>query len=267
VTCYAPQDFASQADRLTVDIDEHELKKHRGAILLRDGAEYLNSLYLYRASFTQKNWFNPEGKYVKREYPASGPISVYQLVEALSDLLPEDQLIVTGSSGLAIEAFYQTFRNKRGQRIFHTTGMGAMGYGLPAAVGACMANGRKPTVLFESDGSLMFALPTLATIKALNLPITIIVANNGGYASMRATQRNYFEGRYIATGDGIPDIAGLAEKFGITSFNYDPEDSMLGLVGRRDIPQWPRLINVDLLPNEVLSPKFVSAPPLMKAAA
>ena len=264
VTCYAPETFASQARRLTVDIDEAELAKHPGDTLRADACEFLSTLDFHCPDWIKES---PYGKYPKRDYPASGPISHYQLVEALSDILQEGQLIVTGSSGLAVEAFYQTFRNKRGQRIFHTTGLGAMGYGLPSAIGACLAAGRKPTVLFESDGSLMFALPSLATIARLDLPITIIVANNGGYASMRATQRNYFDGRYIATGEGIPDICKVAEQFNIVSFNYEDDPSILGIAGRLNIKQWPRLINVDLLPNEVLSPKFVSAPPLMQAAA
>ena len=142
-----------------------------------------------------------------------------------------------------------------------------MGYGLPAAIGACLGGGRRPTVLFESDGSLMFALPSLATIKRLNLPITIIVANNGGYASMRATQRNYFDGRYIATGEGIPDIAALAMDFGILSTTLKGAFGLSAIGSAAAETDSPCLIDVHLMPNEILSPKFVSAPPLMQVAA
>ena len=71
-----------------------------------------------------------------QSFPTSGPISHYRFVQALSEAVPERELIVTGSSGLAVEVFYQAFANKRGQRVFLTSGLGAMGYGLPAVIGA-----------------------------------------------------------------------------------------------------------------------------------
>ena len=75
-------------------------------------------------------------------------------MDALSEAIPQDTLIATGSSGLAIEFFYAGFRNKSGQRTYLTSGLGSMGYGLPAAVGACLGNGSAPMVAVESDGSL-----------------------------------------------------------------------------------------------------------------
>lgn len=122
-------------------------------------------------------------------------------MDALSDVFPAETLITTGSSGLAVEAFYTVFRNKPGQRVFLTSGLGAMGYGLPAAIGACFANNRNPMIAVESDGSLQLNIQELATLHAFNLPICLIVMNNGGYASIRSTQRNYFKARY-GTGRG-----------------------------------------------------------------
>ena len=258
VTRYMGQECAAQAKRSTVDIDMAELGKHRGSRYLFDSSEYLRLLPPVR----YPDWIPTEGKYLKREYPTSGHLSHYQLVESLSELLPEGQLIVTGSSGLAIEAFYQTFRNKKGQRIFHTTGLGAMGYGLPAAIGACLASGRKPTVLFESDGSLMFSIQNLATIAHLNLPITIIVANNGGYASMRSTQRKYFDSCHIGVGAGIPDLCGLARAFGIRCAVLDSAKTL----GAISVASYPFLFDVRLLENEELSPRYGTPPPMMKAA-
>jgi len=85
-----------------------------------------------------------------------------------------------------------------------------MGYGLPAAIGACLANGSKPMLAVESDGSLQLNLQEFATLAALRLPICLLVMNNGGYASIRNTQRNYFAGRHIGTGPEagllLPDL-------------------------------------------------------------
>ena len=113
-----------------------------------------------------------------------------------------------------MEVFYTVFRNRPGQRVFLTSGLGAMGYGLPAAIGACLANGRRPMVAVESDGSLQLNLQELATLRGQNLPICLVVMNNGGYASIRNTQRNYFEARYVGTGPEaglwMPDLQDLA---------------------------------------------------------
>ena len=117
-------------------------------------------------------------------------ISHYQLMDALSETIPENMIVSTGSSGLAVEAFYTVFRNKAGQRVFLTSGLGAMGYGIPAAIGACFANNKKPMIAIESDGSLQLNIQELATIQAFNLPITLIIMNNDGYASIRNTQKN-----------------------------------------------------------------------------
>ena len=103
--------------------------------------------------------------------------------------------------------------------MFLTSGLGSMGYGLPAAIGACVGYGKRPTVCVESDGSLMLNLQELATLKQLNLPITLLVMNNNGYASIRNTQKNYFNERYIGSnkesGLFIPDFIALAKALGI----------------------------------------------------
>src|SRR5262249_23844622 len=135
-----------------------------------------------------------------KPFPDCGPISSYQLTAVLSEEAPENTLFVTGSSGLAVEVFYTSYFVKPGQRIFLTSGLGAMGYALPALIGGGIANGRKPFIAMEGDGSLMMNLQELSTIVALQLPVRLFVFNNNGYASIRNTQRNYFESRFVGTG-------------------------------------------------------------------
>ena len=94
-----------------------------------------------------------------------------------------------------------------------------MGYGIPASIGACLANKKKPMVLIEGDGSLHQNIQELAVIKKFNLPITIFVFNNKGYASIRNTQKNYFKGRYLGTGPEsnliFPDLKNISSAYGI----------------------------------------------------
>jgi len=196
-------------------------------------------------------------------FPASGPINHYHFVSALSDAIPADTLVATGSSGLAVEVFYTIFRNKPGQRVFLTSGLGSMGYGLPAAIGACLANDKRPMVAVESDGSLQLNLQELATLVAQQLPITLIVMNNGGYASIRNTQRNYFSGRYVGTGPEaglmLPDLEKVAQTYGLPFLRIDDVDKLSGLADALRHPG-PRLIEVMLTPDETLSPKVAALP-------
>jgi len=185
-------------------------------------------------------------------------------MDILSDVIPENTLISTGSSGLAVEAFYTVFRNKLGQRVFLTSGLGAMGYGLPAAIGACFANGKKPIVAIESDGSLQLNIQELATIQAFNLPITLVIMNNDGYASIRNTQKNYFNERYIGTGPEsgliIPSLDKLARVYDFSYVKVENISELNDKLSKNIISSYPSIIDVHLIKNETLTPKVSALP-------
>lgn len=268
VTAHAPENFAPHAKRVLVDIEENELARMPGGLRVHsDAALFLSALLQHsprsapdRGAWLERiaRWKETYGPLASRDLPERGVPSHYQLVDALSDILPEDAVIATGSSGLAVEAFYSCFRNKPGQRIFLTSGLGAMGYGLPAAIGAHYATGG-PVVLYESDGSLMFNIQELATVK--NLPITVIVANNEGYASIRNTQRNYF-GRFIASGwtSGVvmPNLLQVAYSFGVNAAYIDDVTDLKRGLEFAFAEKRPILVDVRLMQNESLSPKVES---------
>lgn len=230
ITAYSPQGFARKARKVVVDVDANELARHAmsvDAAVCADAHEFLQAwsknlppigsidAWRSRCSDWKQRYTPLDG----RTFPHTQPIGHFQLVDRLSAVIPENRLVITGSSGLAVEVFYTAFRNKPGQRMFLTSGLGSMGYGLPAAVGACLGANRQPTVCVESDGSLMLNLQELATLKQLNLPLTLVIMNNNGYASIRNTQRNYFKGRYVGSGQTsglwIPDFMKLAQAMGI----------------------------------------------------
>src|SRR4029077_903246 len=120
----------------------------------------------------------------------AGPVSVYHFADVLSDALRPDDYVVSGSSGSAIELFLLALRVKDGQRVFHTTALGAMGFGIAAATGACLAGGRRRTVCVDGDGGFQFNIQELEPVARLQLPIVFFVLNNNGYASIRASQTN-----------------------------------------------------------------------------
>lgn len=146
--------------------------------------------------------------------------------------------------------------------MFLTSGLGSMGYGLPAAIGACLGSNSQSTVCVESDGSLMLNLQELASLKALNLPITVVVMNNAGYASIRNTQKNYFEERYLGTGQSsgllIPNLMAIAQAMEIDASNVDTLSELEKAFNK--FHKGPRLINVNLRSEEVLLPKVAALP-------
>ncbi|WP_201213374.1 thiamine pyrophosphate-binding protein [Pseudomonas sp. S36] len=276
ITAYAPRDFARHARKVVVDVDANEIAKLDMAIdvaVNSDAAGFIEALAasLQGASFSRPQWLSRcrdwKARYGVNDgkpFPDRGPISHFQFADALSNAVPQNTLVSTGSSGLAVEVFYTVFRNREGQRVFLTSGLGAMGYGLPAAIGACFANGCKPMVAVESDGSLQLNIQELATLRGFNLPICLVVMNNGGYASIRNTQRNYFEGRYVGTGPEaglwMPDLQELAQAYHLPFKRIsDVAELEQGLAEALQVPR-PMIVEVLLMKDEALSPKVAAIP-------
>lgn len=276
VTAYNPRGFARAAKKVVVDVDRHEIDKLDMAIELgitADARDFVSALAARPLPDQQPggdDWrarcAGWKARYPVNDglpFPTDGAISHYHFVSALSDAVPPDTLVATGSSGLAVEVFYTVFRNRPGQRVFLTSGLGAMGYGLPAAIGACLANGRRPMVAVESDGSLQLNLQELSTLAALKLPITLVVMNNRGYASIRNTQRNYFAGRFVGTGPEagllLPDLERLAAVWHIPYARID-DASELPMLGPILAAPALRIVEVILVADEALAPKVAALP-------
>ena len=163
----------------------------------------------------------------KKEYPVvlpeyretTGLINPYVLMDVLSDILEEDDLIVPGSSGACAELTQQAYRLKEGQRILNTPGLGSMGFGLPASMGACLASGKRRTISIIGDGGLQHNIQELETLSRLQLPIKIFILNNNGYGSIRTMQENHFSSRYVCcnpqSGLTLPDICRVATAYGL----------------------------------------------------
>lgn len=274
ITAYNPQGFALYAKKVVVDVDINELERHEMQIDVAIHADAGDFLKVWLQSKPQANSIsNWQQRCLdwKKRYPAldgrqfaGTEISHYQFVDTLSQCIPEHKLVITGSSGLAVEVFYSVFRNKTGQRMFLTSGLGSMGYGLPAAIGACLGADSQATIAVESDGSLMLNIQELYTLKALNLPIILIIMNNQGYASIRNTQRNYFASRFIATGPEagllFPDYLKLAESIGLPAMRIEHIDSLESGLTKLMQESGPYICEIKLQANETLSPKVAALP-------
>jgi acetolactate synthase-1/2/3 large subunit len=233
--------------------------------------EKLNNEAIKNKINSFSNWLKKCNSWKKRytindgkNFSKGKGISHLKLVDFFSDSLPKNSLIVTGSSGLAIESFYMAFRNKPGQRIFLTSGLGAMGYGLPALIGALNSNRYKEVICIESDGSFLMNLQEILTLKISKKPFKLFILNNNGYASIRNTQKNYFDGRYIATDLKsnlfLPDISKIFNSIGIDTIKVKNLNSLVDGVDKVLKSKKSIVCDISLKPNDVLWPKSAAIP-------
>lgn len=233
LTGYAHDKLAREAVKVMVDIDEAEIRKMKTTVhlpVVADAGAFLRELnrQLPQAAAPRYSDWVARCQDWRRRYPIvqpeyreqSGGVSTYCLSEALSAELGDGDVVASGSSGAGIELFLLTFQVKEDQRVLHSRGLGAMGFGLPASIGACLGSGRARTVCVEGDGSFQMNAQELETIRRLQLPIKVFVINNNGYASIRASQENYFQHLVAAdstSGLSLPDVRKVAEAYGIPS--------------------------------------------------
>jgi acetolactate synthase-1/2/3 large subunit len=273
ITAYNPNEFAKYAKKIMVNIDEQVLKYNKIKCekkIKTDCKLFLNEFLNFKVK--NKNWLDWLNfcKNLKKQFKLEnekkfnnhGKIKHYELVKALSTHIPENLLIATGSSGLSIEQFYTFFENKKNQRIFLTSGLGAMGFGLPAAIGSYFANNKRKLCLIEGDGSFQLNLQELAVIAKFRIPIVIIIFNNQGYTSIRNTQKNYFNERYCGTGPeaklGFPNYDKLSQAYQINYLKLKKREDLNRLKKVFQNINRPIIVDVILEKNETLSPKVSS---------
>lgn len=231
-TGYNFDGFASAAYKIMVDIDEAELHKinvRPDLPICADAGDFIRTLLKYKNRIQKKdrsNWFR-YGNRLKEKYPIVKPeyweqkdlVNTYCLLETISKQMTAEDVYVSGSSGSCIDISMQTFRVKKGQRVFCTKGLASMGYGLSSAIGACLASGGKRTVGVNGDGGFVMNIQELETIRRLNLPIKLFVLCNHGYGAIQATQTNLFAKNFVdcneASGLTLPQISRVAEAFGL----------------------------------------------------
>ena len=273
-----PHQFARGAYKVVVDIDPAELRKLEGAIdkpICADARVFIDDMLQQGGSVVGKDrsaWIQRcqdwKARYpiVLPEHRAPGLVSVYHLAEIIGQEVGPDDRIVSGSSGSAIEVFLLAYRARKGRRVFHTAGLGAMGFGIPASIGVCLGSGGKKTICVDGDGGFQLNIQELATIAHLQLPIKFFVLNNSGYASIRASQTNYFGGPNIGcsseTGVSIPDYRKVARAYGLKTAviegQGDDQSDLRAAVRRVLRGRGPVVCDVHVIPDEIRAPRVTS---------
>jgi acetolactate synthase-1/2/3 large subunit len=223
--------FVPHGKVIQVDIDSNELDKYHPDVALRIEADsskffdFLDGLKLSRSTELVE-WLD-FARDVRRLCPLnesintshSGFLNPYDFVEKLSECVPASSIVIPCSSGGAFTTMMQAFTQKEGQTIITNKGLASMGYGLAGAIGAAIANHEKTVILVEGDGGFSQNLQEIGTVAATSIALKIFIYSNEGYASIRMTQKNYFNGAYmgcdVETGLGIPNWASIFEAYGI----------------------------------------------------
>lgn len=273
---YSLDEFARAAELVVVDIDPAEVAKLGSRVAL----PIVSDAGAFMAGLLERFGQNPlaaPGEWIdicdeyRRAYPWLGPehadqppyINSYAFMERLNSHLKADEVIVT-DMGTALLSGHQMLRLKPGQRLMTSTGLGEMGYGLPAAIGASFARNRGEVLCLNCDGGMMMNLQELQTVVHHKLPIKLVIFNNDGYLMIKHTQRNLHKGNFVGvdvdSGVSCPDFSALAGAFGIPAHqirSWEDFDRVWPLV---QAEPGPVICEVFMHPMQYFHPKLSVAP-------
>jgi acetolactate synthase-1/2/3 large subunit len=238
---YNWENYAKNAIKVVIDIDEAELKKKTlipDLGICADVSKFMDELEKNLSDFilpdfsTWLNWCRERQQKLPtitlEQKNWKDKVNPYFFVHELTKLTTEDTDIIAGN-GTACVALFQCCHVKTGQRIFWNSGCASMGYDIPATLGAAIYSGRK-TVCLAGDGSFMMNMQELQVIIHHKLPVKIFLFDNDGYVSIKQTQKNFFGDELIGcdaiSGISFPNFLKIAEAFGSCTFEITSQDNL-----------------------------------------
>ena len=195
--------------------------------------------------------------------------NVYAVVEALSSRLGEDQITVVGNGSACVVGGH-AYIMKKGQRFLSNSAIASMGYDLPAAIGACMAAhdpefegdgySKHDIILLTGEGSIQMNIQELQTIIHHKMPIKIFLINNGGYHSIRQTQKNFFGEPLVGIGVdshdlSFPDMEKLAAAYGYPYVVAHHNEELAGAVEKTLAMDGPVICEFYVTTDQNFEPK------------
>jgi len=269
---YDYQNFAPNAKKIIVDIDEKELAKPSvvpDIAIHADANLFINALIEKLRGYRLDNtrWVEQTQTW-KNKYPVDLPeyaqekegINSYHFTRLLSEKMSEEDVFVL-DTGSCFHVFAQAFQVKFGQRHIITGGLSTMGY-MPASIGVAAANQDKGVYCITGDGSIQMNLQELQTIVQNKLPIKLIIFNNNGYLLIRHTQSNFMDGRLIgespATGISFPDMERIANAYGVHFIRINNLNELDEKLDELMAYQGAVICEVMTPPNQLLIPRVAS---------
>lgn len=271
---YNYKDWAKKAYKIVVDIDENELNKPTIDPQMKVHADVKDLMQKmlqcdYEAENEEHSSWLQFCRDLNEKYPAvlpeyyntTSPVNPYVFMKKLFEELQEGDVVVTGNGSACVVSF-QAAVIKKNQRLFTNSGCASMGYGLPAALGACIARKGERVICLDGDGSLMMNLQELQTIRYNNCNMKLFVLNNNGYHSIRQTQNNLFKNGLIGVCDGngvnFPPFDKLADTFGFKYFKIDSLEGIEEKINEALSAEGPVLCEAVLDVEQNFAPKLSS---------
>jgi acetolactate synthase-1/2/3 large subunit len=269
---YQSKFFAREAKKIIVDIDINEINKLNTTVDYKINKSCLDFLtefqnQIHKLKTTYSDWLS-HCKKTYNKYPVCLPeyydfkskrVNNYVFINELSKHIKENSIIIPGSSGGCSEVTFQSIKINKGTRIFNSQGLGSMGFALPASIGGCLAADKKEVITIDGDGGFFMNLQELELINRYQLPIKYFILNNNGYGSIKTTQRNHFNSKYVASdpssGLTLPNIKQQAKAYKIKYFKIkNNKDLILNL---KDILSYENAFICEVMidENHVTSPK------------
>ena len=265
--------FAREARKIVVDIDANELNKFRtlGAefdlTIHADAKKFLKAINNKITRFEKQNisgWIERIAAW-KEKYPICPPeyykekgVNPYVFVKALSKASMKGDALIT-DTGCTLAWIAQAFEFKSGQKLYHDFNNTAMGYALPASIGACFALDKKPVICVTGDGSLQMNIQELATVIRHKLPIKIFLINNHGFSMIQQTQDQWLDSRYNAStvegGLAFPDFVKVAIAYGFKTVTIHENREVEASVREVLQSNGPVLCNVEVDPGHRVIPQ------------
>jgi len=261
-----PNNFAPQAEFMVLDIDDAELEKldperyqHRHWFDLRNLGDMLASMstdFDVSAEWTnyialmKSRYFNLDTSSYSRD---NGTMSPYLVVQRFQDIMDSDAILTT-DAGANHCWVYQMFYRDQQQLLMTSSGHYAMGYALPASIGAALMKPEVQQLCFNGDAGVQMNLQELQTVKEYDLDIKVVIFNNRGLAMIKQFQDTYMNSRYAATdqGPGRPDFEKIAHAF---DFDYAAV-SALDDITEDLLRPGRRIIEIDIDPGTLIEPKL-----------
>lgn len=264
--------FAPIAKVVQVDIDRTELEKGNPKVDLpiqSDAAAFLRTFLSKGLRSSMKPDWLEFCHFVKSQLPVietnevSRPfLSTYSFWSEIASLFESNAVFIPSSSGGTFTSAYQSINLYGTQQMLSNKSLASMGYGLPGAIGAAIANRNTQVILGEGDGGFAQNLQELGTVARNNLNIKMFIMDNDGYASIRMTQQNYFGGAWIGcdsgTGVGLPNLELLSSTYEIPYYEVDSANFLNDESIRQYNKEGPLLVRVLVDPKQTFYPKISS---------
>ncbi len=251
--------FCPNAKIIHVDIDCCEINKIKKPDLAIHGDinVVLQKLLPLIQKATRKAWMQTINQ-IKMRYPAQTDYPIlnhYGLIQATARCVSDSQSIITTDVGKHQMWVAQSYPLTRTRQLLTSGGLGTMGFGLPAAIGAALANRDKKIICFTGDGSILLNIQEMATAVEHQLDIKIILMNNRSLGMVHQLQTLFYDARTFETTYGYQtDFVTIAKGFGLKTCDLnqsiDPYAELHAIINQPG----PALIHVDIDPNEQVYP-------------